>query len=177
MQHFLFILLFIMPFWVGQRVAFVNFFLESGTGRGTVAFQQTGQKGMVSFEYLDAGTYYLLVEFPQQRGKWIEEKPRHSSMTKAAYDEKNNTYYYQGSEGYFSIRFSGLRKQNKEKFNPVFREKQHEEERTIEILNLQVKRNGGQIKMKVKKLTARQYQRKAEKATERLSSLSIRGIK
>lgn len=177
MKTLLFIFIVIFPFWTSQRASFVNFFLESGTGRGTVAFQQTGQKGMVSFEYLDAGSYYLLVKFPQQRGKWIEENPRQSTMTKAAYDPGKKTYYYQGTEGYFSIKFSGLRKIDSENFRPVFSEIRSEDGTKINVVQFQTHKKNGRIKIRVKKLTAAQFKRKAEKAEHDISTLSIRGIK
>ncbi len=177
MQNLFLLLAAIIPVLFGKPASDTFITLKNSSTQETIAFQRTGAKGKVVFKYLDAGNYQLLIEFPQQKGKWIKEKPRHSSMTKAAYDERSETYYYQGSEGFFSVSFSSIRKHNNEKFNPVFREHRQKEGQPIEILNFRINRNGGQIKMKVKALTARQYQRKAEKASKRLSTLSIRGIK
>ena len=39
-----------------------------------VGYQETGEKGKAGFQYLNEGNYQLLIEFPQQEGKWIKTK-------------------------------------------------------------------------------------------------------
>lgn len=177
MKHILLILVIALPFFSGKPTPGVNLYLEDGQGSNLIAYKQTGEQGKVSFGFLDGRTYRLLVEFPQQTGKWIEEKPRHATLSKAAFNPKNKTYYYQGMEGYFAIKFSGLRKIEHEKFNPVFREIRMEEGIQIIVLQFQTQRNGGQVNVQVRTLTAAQFKRKAEKASNDLSMLSIPGIK
>ena len=80
-------------------------------------------------------------------------------------------------EGYFAIKFSGLRKIESEKFQPVFREIRLDEGIQINVLQFQTRRKGGQVTVLVKTLTAAQFKRKAEKAANDLSMLSIPGIK
>lgn len=177
MKHLLVIMVITLPFLSGKRTPGVDLYLEDGQGRNLIAFKQTGEQGKASFGYLDAGTYRLLVEFPQQTGKWIEEKPRHATLAKATFNPKNKTYYYQGMEGYFAIKFSGLRKIEPENFQPVFREIRLDEGIQINVLQFQTRRKGGQVTVLVKTLTAAQFKRKAEKAGNDLSMLSIPGIK
>ncbi len=177
MKILFFILITGFPFFTGKQTPGVSLFLETGSGRELIAFQQTGEKGKASFSFLDAGVYRLLIEFPQQTGRWIEEKPRHSTLAKASYHPKNKTYYYQGTEGYFAIKFSGLRKMEPENFQPVFREIRQEDGNQINVLQFRMRSNGGKINMMVKTLTAAQFKRKAEKAENDISLLSIPGIK
>jgi hypothetical protein len=47
----------------------------------------------------------------------------------------------------------------------------------INVLQFQTRRNGGQVNVQVCTLTAARFKRKAEKATNDLSMLSIPGIK
>jgi len=177
MKQFLFILIFTLPFLFGKRTPGVDLYLEDGQGRNLIAYKQTGEQGKATFGFLDRGTYRLLVEFPKQTGKWIEEKPRHATLAKAAFNPKNKTYYYQGIEGYFAIKFSGLRKIEPEKFQPVFREIRQDEGNQINVLQFQTRRKGGQVTVLIQTLTAAQFKRKAEKAANDLSMLSIPGIK
>ena len=48
--------------------------LEDARLRKQVGYQETGEKGKAGFQYLNEGNYQLLIEFPQQEGKWIKEK-------------------------------------------------------------------------------------------------------
>ena len=177
MKQFLIILVMFFSFFSEKRTPGVSLFLEDSSGTETVAFQQTGEQGKASFGFLDGGNYRLLVEFPQQNGKWVKEKRRHSILTKAAYNSRKNTYYYQGKEGYFSIKFSGLKKIDQENFRPVFREVRLEEDIQINVLQFQALKKGGQINISVRTLTAAQFKKKVEKAENDISMLSIPGIK
>ena len=177
MKIFLFLLIALFPFISGNRTPGAVVSLESDREKNLVAFQQTGEKGKVSFAYLDAGNYQLFIEFPWQKESRNERKRRFSTLSKAAFDIRSKTYYYQGKEGYFSIRFSGLKKIEPESFLPVFREVNRDEFTQINILRFQTAKNGGQIKAVVKTLTPGQYKRKTEKAGNDISMLSIPGIK
>ena len=94
MQILFLLLAAIIPVLFGKPASDAFITLKNSRTQETIAFQKTGAKGKVAFKYLDAGNYQLLIEFPQQKGKWIKEKQRHSSMTKAAYDERSKTYFY-----------------------------------------------------------------------------------
>lgn len=142
-----------------------------------VAHQIAGESGKVAFRFLDEGNYRMLIDFPQQDGKWIEEKSRHYTITKSTYNPKNKTYFYKGSEGYFSVRFSKLRKIDSEDFRPVFREIQQDENRLINLLDFNTRRNGGQVQVKIKALTARQFKKKTDKIDQNISEISIPGQK
>lgn len=177
MKILFFILITGFPFFAGKKTPGAGLFLESGSGREMIAFQESGEQGKVSFRFLDAGVYRLLIEFPQQTGRWIEEKPRHSTLAKASYSPQKKTYYYQGREGYFAIKFSGLKKIEPDNFQPVFREIRQEDRDQINVLQFKTRNRGGQINILVKTLTAAQFKRKAEKAENDISLLSIPGIK
>lgn len=40
--------------------------------RKQVGYQETGEKWKAGFQYLNEGSYRLLIEFPQLDGKWIK---------------------------------------------------------------------------------------------------------
>ena len=50
--------------------------LEDARLRKQVGYQETGNKGKAGFQYLSEGSYRLLIEFPQQEGKWLKEKKK-----------------------------------------------------------------------------------------------------
>jgi hypothetical protein len=172
---FLFISLF--PFFSGKPVKDVVVVLEDISGRTQVASQTVGEKGKAAFLYLNEGSYRLTLKFPQQEGKWIREKPKYSTLTKAAFDKKKRCYYYQGREGYFAVKFRRMRKIDRETFHPVFKELRGDAEQHIVIAEFLAKRNGAQFYLQIKKLTAAQFKKTTDKVPNDISTISIRGVK
>lgn len=151
--------------------------LEDARLRKQVGYQETGKKGEAGFQYLDEGSYRLLIEFPQQEGKWIKEKKKHSTLAKASFNEKNRTYYYQGIEGYFAVKFESTRRVDSDEFRPVFREIRGDRERQIVIAEFQTSKDGARIELTVKAITAAKFKEATKKIKNDISTLSIQGIK
>jgi hypothetical protein len=145
--------------------------------RKQVGYQEVGEKGKAGFSFLNQGNYRLIIEFPQQEGKWIKEKKKHSTLAKASFNEKNKTYYYQGSEGYFAVKFEGMKKIDKEKFKAVFREVKGERETQIVIAEFQTRKDGAQVELTLKAITAKKFKKATQKIQNDISTISIQGIK
>ena len=178
MQILSFLLSVFLIFGSGKPAEKAVVFIESQQrNQKPIAHQITGETGKAAFKFLDEGNYRMLIDFPQQEGKWIEEKSRHYIITKSTYNPKNKTYFYKGSEGYFSVRFSRLRKIDSENFRPVFREIKQEDNSLINLLDFETKKNGGQIQVKINVLTAKQFKRKTDKIDQDISEISIPGQK
>lgn len=177
MKLFVLILAVISIFNTGKPLSNAKVYLQRGAGKEIVAYQQTGDQGKVTFQHLNAGSYQLLVEFPQQEGKYIREKPKHTTLTKATFNARTGIYYYQGLEGYFSVKISGLKKMKEENFKAVFREKETEEGVQILIAQFQSDRNGAHVSVLVNVLTAAQFKKATDKIGGDLSTISIPGIK
>lgn len=178
MQFLTLLLSVFLIFGAGKPAENAVVFIESQrANQKPIAHQITGESGKVAFKFLDEGKYRVLIDFPQQEGKWIEEKRRHYTITKTSYNIKNKTYYYKGDEGYFSVKFSGLRKINQEDFNLVFRERKQDENTLINLLDFTTRKNGGRIQVKIKALTAKQFKRKTDKIEQNISELSIPGMR
>lgn len=173
---FLFFVLMI-PFLSGKPVKNAKVFLENGNGRERIAFQQTGDLGKAAFQFLDAGSYRLLLEFPQQEGKWIKEKPRHSTLSKATFNPATKTYYYQAEEGFFAIKISGLKKVDKESFQALFRENRNDEGMQIIISQFQAQNRGAAISVSVKAITSARFKKMTDKAVGDISTISIPGAR
>lgn len=173
----LLILLFIAMFsiFTGKPADKTEVYLQKG--EQLIAFQATGAKGKVSFKHLNAGSYSISVLLPQQEGKYLKEKPKHESMTKATYNPKSKTYYYQGNEGFFSIKFMGFSKIKRENFKAVFREDQEEEDTFNVIADFGIHNDGGSIGIFVKAITASQFKKASDKIGQDISTQSIRGMK
>lgn len=151
--------------------------LEDTTNRKQVGYQEVGDKGKAGFPYLNEGNYRLIIEFPQQEGKWIKEKKKDSTLAKASFNEKNKTYYYHGSEGYFAVKFEGVKKIDKEKFKAVFREMKGEREKQVVIAEFQTRKDGAQVLLTVKAITAKKIKKATLKVENDISTISIQGIK
>jgi hypothetical protein len=177
MQFLFFLLSVLFIFGIGKPVDEAVVFIETRNNEKPVAHQITGETGKASFKFLDEGNYHMLIDFPQQEGKWMEEKSRHYTITKSTYNPKNKTYFYKGNEGYFSVKFSGLRKIDSEDFNPVFREIKQQDNTLIHLLDFYIRKNGGQVQVKIRALTAKQFKRKTERVEQDISEISIPGQK
>ena len=175
----LFILLFVtvFSFFVGKPAKDTKVILESISGDKQIGYQTVGEKGKAVFQYLDGGSYRLVIEFPQQEGKWIKEKPKYSTLTKATYNEKKGTYYYQGHEGYFSVKLKKFRKVDRGSFRTVFKEGRGEKANKIVIAEFIAKKNGAQFTLLIKRLTAKQFKKATNKVENDISMISIQGIK
>lgn len=177
MRLLILLLIIAFPFWGGKPAQNAKVILEDISGKRQVGVQNVGEKGKATFQYLNEGSYRLAIEFPQQEGKWIKEKPKYSTLTKATFNEKNKTYYYQGSEGFFSVKLKKIRKVDRESFRAVFKESREVAERQIIIAEFIAKRNGAQFSLKIKKLTAKQFKKVTDKVDNDLSMISIQNIK
>jgi len=151
--------------------------LEDARLRKQVGYQETGEKGKAAFQYLNQGSYQLLIEFPQQDGKWIKEKKQNSTLAKASFNEKNRTYYYQGIEGYFAIKFGAIRRIGTNEFKPVFREFRGERTRQIVIAEFQTRKNGARVELTINAITAKKFKKATHKIENDISTISIQGIK
>ena len=167
----------VIPFFSGKPAKDAKVILEDISGKTQIGSQTVGEKGKAGFQYLNEGSYRLAIEFPQQDGKWIKEKARHRTLTKASFNEKNKTYYYQGTEGFFSVKFKKVRKIKPDTFRSVFKESRGEAERQIVIAEFIAKKNGAQFSLLIKKLTAKQFKKATDKVGNDISMISIQNIK
>ena len=151
--------------------------LEDVKLRKQIGYQETGEKGKAGFQYLNEGNYQLLIEFPQQEGKWIKEKKQNSTLAKANFDEKKKTYYYQGIEGYFAIKFEAIRRIGNDQFKPVFREVRGDRERQIVIAEFQNRKDGARVELTINAITAKKFKKTTLKVENDISTISIQGIK
>lgn len=159
----------------GKPTEKARIYLEKGSE--LIAYQMTGEKGKVTFDHLDAGSYKIMIIFPQQEGRYIKTSSRHRSLTKAAYNSRNKTYYYQGNEGYFAVQFSGIDNVKSENFLTIF-EEEHDEENTYNVIaRFGAHRNNAGIHISVEALTATQFKKATEKAGSDISTLSIPNIR
>lgn len=152
-------------------------YIETARGGEVVAFQTAGEKGKVSFNYLKEGSYSLSIAFPQQEGKYIKTKSKHITLTKATFDSKSKTYYYQGLEGYFAVKFSSDKRIDFDNVKVVFKEDEKEEELRIEMVRFIARKNGASFKVSIKALTSSQFKKATDKLEGDISTISIPGAK
>ena len=177
MKYFLFNILASFSIFSSKKAQDAKVFLEDISGIELIAFQKTGNEGKVAFKYLDAGKYRILISFPQQEGKWIEEKSKHSTLTKASYNSKTKSYFYQGYERFFMIDFEGIKKIESENFNVVFKEDKDEEEIRIVLAEFIANKDKAQLAISVKAITASDFKKATDKIGQDISTQSSQGIK
>lgn len=174
----LILLFYLLSFLFGSKPAKnARIIIEDTIHRKQIGYQETGEKGKAGFAYLNKGSYRMMVEFPQQEGKWIKEKDRYETLAKASFNNKNRTYYYQGIEGYFAVRFAGTRRIESDEVKAVFREVRGERANQIVITEFKTRKDGARIEMNIKAITARKYKKQTQKTENDISTLSIPGQK
>jgi hypothetical protein len=153
-------------------------YIESARGGDVVAFHTAGEKGKVSFDYLKEGSYSLSIAFPQQEGKYIKTKSKYITLTKATFDSKSKTYYYQGLEGYFAVKFSSDKRIDFDNIQIVFEENETDEKEVrVEMVRFIARKNGASFKVSINALTASQFKKATDKLEGNISTISIPGIK
>lgn len=165
----------ILSLFSGKPAKNTEVYLEKG--RQLIAYQITGEKGKIDFQHLDPGSYRISVILPQQDGKYINGKPKHKTLTKAAYNPKNKTYYYQGREGFFALKFTGLSKIKSENFHAIFKEEQNEKKTFIVISEFGAHGKNASIGISIQAITPAQFKKASEKAANNISMLSIPNIR
>ena len=176
MKNVSIILIMIFPLFLGRPVDEAKIYLESDSKREIITYQQTGNKGMATFQQLDMGRYNLLIDFPQQEGKWIKEKRKNITYTISSYDPAKKTFYFQSREGYFAIKIGGLKKIEKESLRGIFRELWGDGEDRVVICQFHALRDGAAITVKVTAITAARFKKLTDK-TKDISTNSIPGAK
>lgn len=151
--------------------------LESGSGKEVIGTQKTGESGKAGFYFLDPGYYQMLIEFPQQEGKYIEGKQKHSTLTKVTYNGAKRIYYYQGIEGYFSVKIIGLKRIDKETLQALFRERFKGEKLQILMGQFEAIKSGASISVEVEAITAADFKKATDKLGNDISTISIQGTK
>ena len=150
--------------------------LEDTRGK-QVGSQTVGKKGKAAFQYLNEGNYRLKIIFPQQEGKWIKEKRRYTTLIKASYNPRNKTYYYQGEEGYFAVKFSHIKRVENDQFKAIFSEDRRGSRTGIVIAEFQSRRSGAGIQITINAITAARFKKKTRKGEYNITLLSIPSIK
>ncbi len=155
----------------GKPAPKAGVYLEKGSE--LIAYQSAGENGKVIFHHLDAGSYRLSLTFPKQDGKFLKDNPRNRTQTKAAYNPHKKTYYYQGEEGYFVVRFTDLSKVKSENFHASFSEEKDEKNTFVVVTKFGAHRNNASIGVSVRAITAAQFKKAADRAGNDISTLSI----
>jgi len=173
----LLILLMVAAFsiFTGQPAKNAQVFIQDNRTKETVAFQTAGEKGKVEFSYLKEGSYKLLIGFPQQEGKYIKTKAKYITLTKATYNIDAKTYYYQGQEGFFSVKFKGNNRIDTDNLKVIFEEVKTDkkDELLIGMVEFVVRKNGATINVAIKALTAKEYKKATDKLSKDISTISI----
>ena len=150
----------------GKPVSNAKIYLETEPGRKTVAFQQTGEAGRVTFAHLNKGVYKIVLEIPFQSGKRTEKEEKGEGDLQVGYHSKKQLYFFQQPQGYFTVKFSDLKHLNHSNITPMFElEKTINVERVV-IGKLEVTSNCGRLSMFLSAHTQRKYLKQVQKYKE-----------
>jgi hypothetical protein len=142
----------------GVAVTGAGVYLETGTGKIRIAFQRTGESGKVTFAHLDKGIYRILLKVPPQVGK-LAVQEYNSGDFQVSYHSEKKMLLFRDAAGYFSIRFSNMKKLSDAGITPMY--EMVEDRGKIQILTgkLEVVHNYGSISLELAAHTQQKFQK------------------
>ncbi len=146
----------------GEKVRNAIVYLETESGGLPVAFQKTGKAGKVTFAYLDKDVYKLVMSLPQQKGKLTRETEGEPTDLQVAYHTHKRIYFFQGREGYFTLRFTGIKNLSDSNITPMLERDPKLNDRVI-TGKFEVDGNYGSVTLKISALSHKSYRKLIDK--------------
>ncbi len=158
----------------GEHVRNAVVYLETEAGNLPVAFQKTGKSGGITFAHLDKGVYKLVMVLPQQAGKYARDYNEVQADIQVAYHSDKKIYFFQEAEGYFTIRFSGIKNLTDSNVTPMY-EIQEKANNRIITGKFEVDGKYGSVTMKISALKQKSFQKLVNKYKHDAEMAVIKG--
>lgn len=147
----------------GHRVPGVSIYLETEPGKKLTAFQQTGEAGGVTFGHLDKGIYKIYLSLPQMEEQPEATKEPQESDLQVAYHSKKKRYFFQESQGYFTVEYSDVRNLSDSNITPMYEWEQVEINPRLLIAKIEVTGKFGKVTMKIASHSFKKFQKRINK--------------
>jgi len=141
-----------------------------------VAYQQTGNKGKVTFAYLSEGVYRIKIILPQQSRKYIRGKDRIDCKLQVGYHKGDKRYFLNEDEGCFTVEYSKLRDLENKNITPVYNLEYDNGNKEIEIGRFEVSGNKGSLTLSVMVQKPKRFRRMVEKVINDVEMIIIRNL-
>lgn len=131
----------------GEPVPGAEVYIEQVKNGELIALHQTGKSGLVTFTNLNKGVYNLIVVLPKQKGKFASGRGKTNSNLKVGYHSNKKMYFLQEPQGYFTFKFSGLKKLTDSNISPMYEKGKKRDNKTgVVVAKFEVKGNPGSIR-------------------------------
>lgn len=143
----------------------------------TVAFQRTGNSGIITFDHLDRGKYKILIVLPNQKMTKTKEKNKFKKDLRSTYDANKRTYFLNEREGLFAIKFNNLKKISNSNITPIYKMNRKKDNSGIVIATFQIKGEVGEITLSVESLSQKEFSSKIKKIHNDTAKNTINNIR
>ncbi len=142
----------------GNPVQEAAVFLEPEKGEVPVAFQLTGKAGSATFAHLDKGKYRIVMTLPHQSGKLANERLNLPGDFQFGYHNAKKKYLIREYNGFFMIRYSGVKNLSGSNIIPTFNTDEKSPNRMV-TAHFEVDNKFGAITMEILALSEKKFRK------------------
>ncbi|NPA37561.1 MAG: carboxypeptidase regulatory-like domain-containing protein [Chlorobi bacterium] len=161
----------------GEPVPGAEIIIEQEPAGDPVAYQITGSSGTATFAHLDKGVYRICVILPKLEGKLIKGSDKVKTDTKSVYNSEKRTYYIREPQGFFAVKFDGIKRIAGANIAPVYEKVKSAGEQKLFIGRFTVSEDSGEITIKVEGITPKEFQSKASKVMHDAAKTTINNVR
>jgi len=173
------ILFFVFTFWslAGEPVPGAEIIIDQSPYDDPVAYQVTGSSGTITFDHLDAGTYKIRIILPKLDEKFTKGQNKVKADMKSVFNAEKKTYYIREPQGFFAVKFEGLKKVAGSNIAPTYEKTKSAKGEKLLIASFTIVENMGEITIKIEGLTSKEFASKAKKTMHDTAKAVIRNMK
>jgi hypothetical protein len=157
----------------GKPVQNAIIYIEPEDSDIPVAFQKTGKAGGATFAHLNKGVYRIIMALPPQKGKRANESDDKPNDVQVGYHKNKQIYFVREPGGFFTIRFSNLKKLYDENITPLYETDKNDPGRLV-VGKFELDGKYGSATMKVSALTENSFENLIEHYEEDVQMVIIR---
>jgi hypothetical protein len=161
----------------GEPVPGAEVFVEQEPNNEPIAFQVTGSSGTITFDHLDIGTYSIRIILPKPDDKLTKGKDKVKADLKSVYNAEKKIYYIREPQGFFAVKFDGLKKIAGANVAPAYEKAKSTAAGKLLIANFTVTDSPGEITVKVEGLTPKEFASKTKKLMHDTAKAVIQNVR
>jgi hypothetical protein len=158
----------------GEPVPGAEVYIEQEGNKEPVAYMQTGDNGKTTFSHLQSGVYRIKMSFPRQSGKYMRGRDNLNCRLEVGYHSGKKQYFLREPEGFFTIRYSKIRRFANKNITPVYHRGYSDQNNLIEVGKFEVNGNNGSFTLELRAQKPRKFAKMVEKLKDDVEMVTIR---
>lgn len=161
----------------GEPVPGAEVYIEQEGNNQPIAFIQTGDNGKATFSNLSSGMYRIKITLPRQSGKLMRGSNNINCKLQVGYHNDKKQYFLREDEGFFTIRYSKIKRFENKNITPVYNLQLEERSKRVEIGKFEVSGNSGSFTMEIRAQKPKKFEKMVEKVRNDLGMVTIRNAR